>query len=134
MKILVAGELNPDLILSGCDAPPEPGKEIFAKRYDLTLGSSSAICAVGLARLGNDVVFIGNVGADQNGDFCLDALSAEAVDISQVRRLPDVKTGITVSISSRKDRSLVTFAGAISSLTAADIPAGVFAGRRHLHV
>jgi len=134
MRILVAGELNPDLILSGCDALPEPGKEIFANGYEWTLGSSSAICAVGMARLGNEVAFVGNVGTDQNGDFCLDALRREHVDISQVRRLPDRKTGMTVSISSRRDRSLVTFLGAISSLTAADIPAGILARHRHFHV
>lgn len=134
MRILVAGEINPDLIMSGCDASPEPGKEIFAKSYELTLGSSSAICAVGLARLGNDVVFVGHVGADSNGDFCLESLKQEGVDVSRVRQRRDLQTGITISISSRCDRSLVTFAGAISRFTTADISPDVLPGSRHLHV
>jgi sugar/nucleoside kinase (ribokinase family) len=134
MKILVAGEINPDLIMSGCNAPPEPGKEIFAQNYELTLGSSSAICAVGLARLGNEVVFVGTVGADANGDFCLTMLNRERVDVTWVSRREDLTTGITVSISSRRDRSLVTFAGAMSRLSAGDISSETFAGSRHLHV
>lgn len=134
MRILIAGEINPDLIMSGCNTQPELGKEIFAKSYELTLGSSSAICAVGLARLGNEVMFVGAVGADSNGDFCLDTLRHEGVDVSRVKRHRDLKTGITVSISSRRDRSLITFAGAISFFTAADIPPEAFLGSRHLHV
>lgn len=134
MKILVAGELNPDLILSGCDARPEPGKEIFAGGYELTLGSSSAICAVGMARLGNDILFAGNIGDDRYGEFCLEVLMREDIDVSRVRRIPNQKTGLTVSISSRRDRSLITCLGAIASLTPGDITDDMLAGRRHLHV
>jgi sugar/nucleoside kinase (ribokinase family) len=52
MKILVAGELNPDLVLSNYSEFPSAGKEVLVKDLALTLGSASAICAVGLARFG----------------------------------------------------------------------------------
>ena len=74
MKILIAGELNPDLILRDCRRFPEPGKEVLVAEADLTLGSSSAICAVGLARLGNSVTFAANTGDDVYGDFSIAAL------------------------------------------------------------
>jgi sugar/nucleoside kinase (ribokinase family) len=134
MRILVAGELNPDLVLSGYDAFPRPGKEILVNDAVMTLGSASAICAVGLARLGNEVAFTGKVGCDSWGDFCLNALAAEGIDVSRIRRDGAVKTGLTVSVTNAKDRALVTYMGAIGQLSAAEIDPESFAGFRHLHV
>jgi sugar/nucleoside kinase (ribokinase family) len=134
VNVLVAGELNPDLILRDCTIFPAPGKEVQAKDFDVTLGSSAAICAAGLAKLGNTVSFTAVVGADFYGDFCRGALSSAGVDVSRVHRRDDLKTGITVSITSPKDRALVTFPGAIAALRAEDLPDSVFLGQRHLHV
>ena len=134
MRVLVAGELNPDLIMSNGPVFPEPGKEVRFENIDLVLGSSSAICAVGLARLGNEVTFVGTVGADTYGDFCLDALRCAGVDVSLVQRRGDLKTGITVSISAAKDRALVTYTGATTALTTYDLPDSLFGGHSHFHV
>ena len=73
-KILVAGELNPDMILHGCGAFPTPGKEVLAGDFAMVLGSASAICAMGLARLGNAVSFLSRIGTDLWGSFCLEIL------------------------------------------------------------
>ena len=57
--ILVAGEINPDLVLTG-DVTPEFGQvEKLVNSAVLTIGSSSAIFACGAARLGLKVAFIG---------------------------------------------------------------------------
>jgi sugar/nucleoside kinase (ribokinase family) len=87
-----------------------------------------------MARLGDHVTFAANVGADTYGDFCTGLLEREGIDVSLVNRRADLKTGITVSITSSKDRALVTYSGAISSLRAEDLPKGIFAGYGHLHV
>jgi sugar/nucleoside kinase (ribokinase family) len=134
VKILIAGELNPDLILRDYQFFPQPGKEVMVKDLELTLGSSSAICAVGLARLGNPVVFVANVGADVYGEFCVGILQHEGIDVSLVRRRPDLKTGITVSVTSPQDRALITYPGAIASLTPEDVPIDNFASCGHFHV
>ena len=134
MKILIAGELNPDLILRNYQTFPELGKEVLVEDLDLTLGSSSAICAVGLAKLGDSVTFAATVGADPYGDFCTGALARAGVDVSLVQHRADLKTGITVSITSSRDRALVTYLGAIASLSAVDLPEKIFAGFRHFHV
>jgi sugar/nucleoside kinase (ribokinase family) len=57
-------------------------------------------CAVGLARLGDSVTFAATEGADAYGDFCADALRRAGVDVSLVQSRADLKTGITVSITS----------------------------------
>ncbi len=133
-KSLVAGELNVDLILQGYQTFPTPGKEVLVDDLTLTLGSASAICARGLARLGNSVTFLGKVGPDAWGDFCIQALKAAGIDISRIICDPRLKTGITVSISSPSDRALVTYLGAIVELSGEDLPDSLLREFTHLHV
>jgi hypothetical protein len=63
-KVLVAGELNVDIVLQGYHAFPEAGKEVLVDDFVMVLGSASAICAMGLAKLGGRVAFVGRAGAD----------------------------------------------------------------------
>ncbi len=134
MKILFAGELNPDLILRDYHAFPRLGQEVLVDDCTLTLGSATAICAVGLARLGNAVRFATLVGQDQWGDFCVRALEQAGIDISGVRREASVKTGITISITSAADRAFVTYLGAIAAFRAAHMDSAVMDGCGHLHI
>jgi sugar/nucleoside kinase (ribokinase family) len=132
--VVIIGELNVDLIMSGCSRWPVPGAEVNVDGCTMTLGSSSAICAVGLARLGRPVSFVGLVGCDRWGDYCVDVLREAGVDVRHVARDPTVPTGVTVSLSSPDGRGLVTFPGATAALTPSRLPDHLFAGRRHLHV
>lgn len=133
-RILVAGELNVDLVFRDCRTFPAPGREVLAEDAMVVPGSSSMICAMGLARLGNPVAFAGKVGVDGWGGFCVSALQGAGIDVAAVGRDPGLRTGITASFSTSTDRALVTFAGAIGSLRAEDIGHGLLAGADHLHV
>lgn len=133
MNILVVGELNPDLVMEGYRSFPALGKEVLVDDLVLALGSASAICAAGLARLGNNVAFAGKVGADSFGDFCMEALAATGVDTAYVVRDSSTKTGLTVSITSSRDRALVTYSGAIGVFRVSDIAENAWQGRGHLH-
>jgi sugar/nucleoside kinase (ribokinase family) len=132
-SVLVVGEVNPDLVLRG-DRFPVPGKEVLVEDFVMTLGSASAICAMGLARLGDPVSFVGKVGADPWGAYCVDTMAAAGIDVTRIARNPALKTGVTVSITSSRDRALVSFIGAIGALRAADVADDAFAGAGHLHV
>jgi sugar/nucleoside kinase (ribokinase family) len=134
MRFLVVGELNPDLVMAGYRRFPTPGEEVLVEDLNLMLGSASAICAVGLARLGNTVGMASKIGVDQWGDFCLARLAEAGVDTSFVKRDPGSKTGLTVSITCAKDRALVTYLGAIASFHASDLDGGAMDGCGHLHV
>ena len=134
MRVLVIGELNPDLVLRDARTFPRLGQEVLVEDLVLTLGSASAICAMGLARLGNSVSFAGKVGCDQWGDFCIAALESAGIETSHIKRDPGHKTGLTVAITSGKDRALVTYLGVIASFRAADLDAGVMEGCTHLHI
>jgi sugar/nucleoside kinase (ribokinase family) len=134
IRILVAGELNPDFVLSGYTSFPCLGHEVLVDNAVLTLGSSSAICAVGLAKLGNAVSFAGLVGQDAWGEFCLHELQAAGVDTSRVTQNPALKTGITVSLTAKSDRALVTYAGATEKFRGSDIDLDHLDGFQHLHI
>ncbi len=134
LDVVAVGELNPDLILSGMDGPPRLGREILAQRCTFTLGSSTALCAANLAALGLSVGIVGKVGQDPFGDFVLGCLRQRGIDTSRVIRDASVRTGVTVSLAYPEDRAMVTFAGAMACLAAAEVDGEYVASARHLHV
>ncbi|ODU66484.1 MAG: carbohydrate kinase [Rhodanobacter sp. SCN 65-17] len=131
---LVAGEINADLIFAGCEGVPAFGREILATDFRQGPGSSSMICAMGLARLGESVSFAGIAGQDSWGDYCVDALASCGIDTAAVRRDASLRTGVTVALSAAHDRALVTFPGAIAALHADAIDDALLAQHGHLHV
>ena len=133
-KVLVVGEINVDLVLQGYHDFPAPGKEVLVDDFSMVLGSASAICAMGLARLGDPVAFLGKVGDDPWGRFCVEAMRERRIDVSRIVVDAALKTGVTVAITSPSDRALVSFLGSISALVGADVPGTVFPSFDHLHV
>ncbi|MPZ19941.1 MAG: carbohydrate kinase [Luteitalea sp.] len=133
-RTLVVGELNVDLVLHGVNSYPTPGHEVFAESCALTLGSASAIFAVGLAKLGNPVSFVSTVGRDGWADYCLDILRQAGIDVSRITQDGSLQTGMTVSIPFDGDRTLVTFAGASRVQTDAGLGEEVLSQFAHLHV
>jgi len=132
--ILVAGEINPDLILTG-DVTPEFGQvEKLVDTASLTIGSSSAIFACGAARLGLKVAFIGMCGDDVFGHFMLDEMSKRNVDVSHVIVRSDGQTGLSVILNNQSDRAILTHSGLIAELQASNISDGLLRQSKHLHV
>ena len=132
--VLVAGEINPDLILTG-DVNPEFGQvEKLVASYTLAVGSSSAIFACGAAQLGLRVAFIGVCGDDVFGRFMLDEMQKRNVDISNVIIRPDGQTGLSVILNQDADRAILTHLGLIADLRASNIPDPLLRQTRHLHV
>src|SRR5262245_9654062 len=133
-KILVIGELNVDIVATGLSSSPEMGAEILAEDCELTLGSASAIFAVGMAKLGHNVTFVSHVGPDYFGDFCIRALRQLGVSTRHVARTTDEKTGVTIALSGKRDRALITHSGAVASLTSDRIDEALMKRHDHLHL
>jgi len=137
--LLVAGEINPDLILSG-NVTPEFGQvEKLVDSATLAIGSSSAIFACGAARLGLKIAFIGKCGDDVFGRFMLDEMQKRGVDIGNVIVSQTESTGLSVILNqpfdySQGDRAILTHLGLIAELHASDIADSLLAQARHLHV
>ncbi|MEO6213753.1 MAG: sugar kinase [Vicinamibacterales bacterium] len=134
LDVVAVGELNPDLILSGIRARgPLLGVEQTMDRYHLTLGSSTAITAVLLRRLGLRVAMVARLGDDEYGRFCRQALQADGVNTDTVLVDAAHDTGLTVSLAYESDRLLLTCPGAMSRLSAHDVPSMLLQQARHLH-
>ena len=133
-RVLVVGELNVDIIATGVQRTPRMGAEVIANDCQLTLGSASAIFAVGIARLGCSVSFVTQVGSDNFGDFCLSALKREGISTTHVLRMKTEQTGATISLSGARDRALITYPGAIASFTVAEFDKSLMRRHHHLHM
>lgn len=132
--VAVIGELNVDLIASGLASAPVLGREVLAQDFQTVLGSASAIFACGAARLRHPVSFFSKVGDDEFGRFCLESLRKAGISTKNVRTVPTAQTGVTISLSTRSDRALVTVLGAISELRHADLDMKALRGHSHLHM
>ncbi len=132
--IAVIGDVNPDLILTGKDIIPEFGQvEKWIDDAELTIGGSAGIFAVGAAKLGLKVTFIGKVGDDHFGHFMKDRMAAQGIDVSGLVIDPFVKTGLSISLSDGNDRAILTFGGSNLLLNFQDIDFEIVAQSRHLH-
>src|SRR5436190_9388879 len=116
LDVLVAGEINPDLILSGNVVPEFGQVEKLVDHATLTIGSSSAIFACGAARLGLKVAFIGVCGEDVFGHFMLDEMHKRDVDIENVIVRANGSTGLSVILNHSSDRAILTYPGLIAEL------------------
>jgi sugar/nucleoside kinase (ribokinase family) len=133
--LVVVGDGNPDVLVLGDDVTPSFGQqEKLVDGIWMVVGGSAAITAVAAARLGLSVELVAAVGADPAGDFMLGQLAREGVGTAAVAVRDGVPTGMTVALSRGADRAILTALGAMDSLTAADIPASMFARARHVHV
>jgi sugar/nucleoside kinase (ribokinase family) len=132
--ILVAGEINPDLILTGDVTPVFDQVEKLLDSAALVIGSSSAIFACGAARLGLRVGFVGICGDDLFGRFMLEELSHRGVDTAPVQVDPSQSTGLSVILSRGTDRAILTYPGAIAALRAEAVTDDLLHRARHLHV
>ena len=85
VDVVVMGELNPDVVVTGVPPMSFGQREDVTGPTTMTVGSSVAISACGLARLGTATAIVGVVGDDAFGDFMLSQLSSRGVDVSAVR-------------------------------------------------
>jgi sugar/nucleoside kinase (ribokinase family) len=132
LDLIVVGDCNPDLVITGSDVIPTFGQaEKLVDGMSLMIGGSAAITAVAAARLGLRVALVAAVGDDPAGELMLSALAGERVDTSAVLVRAGQPTGMTAVLSTGADRAILTAPGAMTSLTAADVPP---LRARHLHV
>ena len=137
-RVLVVGDANPDLVLSGDVVPRFGQAEQLLDDASLVVGGSASITAHGLARLGRPVSLVAAVGDDLFGAFLTDRLGVAGVDVRHVVVRPDLPTGLTVALNRADDRAMLTLTGALDSLTEHDLHVALdhlrAEGLRHVHV
>ena len=133
--VLVLGDCNPDLILSGGDVEPVFGQvEKLVGDARLAIGGSGAIFACGAARLGLRTAFASVIGDDVFGRFMLEALRDRGVDTRGVLVDANRPTGVTVVLSRGGDRAVLTAPGTIGDMRGALVDPELVRSVRHVHV
>ncbi len=133
--VTIAGELNLDLVLYGLPEVMPMERELLAKDFRLTLGSSSAIVAHNLAALGVSVGFIALLGDDPLGSIALERLEEKGVDVSHVKRISGgTSTGVTILLTHEGKRHILTYPGTMFELAASDLDMDYLASARHFHL
>ena len=134
IDLLVLGDANPDLVLTG-DVDPAFGQaEKLVDGARLVIGGSGAITACGAARLGLRAAFVGVLGDDVFGRFMLEALGEHGVDTRGCVVDPARPTGLSVVLSRGDDRAILTSVGAIANLRGELVDRDLLGSARHVHV
>ncbi|HJY32804.1 MAG TPA: carbohydrate kinase family protein [Actinomycetota bacterium] len=132
--LLVLGDANPDLVLTGDVEPAFGQAEQLVEEARLTVGGSGAIVATGAARLGLRVAFCGVVGDDPFGLFLRNELERRGVNLEGLVVDAARPTGVTVVLARPNDRAILTHAGTIADLRTDQIDRARLERARHVHV
>jgi sugar/nucleoside kinase (ribokinase family) len=133
--VTIAGEINLDLILYGLPESMPVERELLARDFRMTLGSSSAIVAHNLAALGVSVGFITRLGDDALGSIALERLAERGVDLTCVKRVSGgTSTGVTILLDHEGKRHILTYPGTMFEMAAADLDMAYLASGRHFHL
>lgn len=134
LKTAVLGDVNLDVILSELQGNLKPGTEILARDSVLKPGGSAANTAIVLAMCGIQVRFFGVIGADLPGTLLTGELERSGLSTRWISRYPDMKTGVTVSLSREQDRMYTTYPGSVSEAGIEHIKKGFIIRGGHLHL
>ncbi|MGQ0734805.1 MAG: carbohydrate kinase family protein [Acidobacteriota bacterium] len=127
LDLLTVGEAFDDLVFIGLPHLPRPGEEVKTSAFHRTIGGGAVITAVAAARLGVTTRVLSGLGPD-----AVARLEREGVSVGNLRR-PGEPHAITAALSTRADRSFVTFNGVNDELESRLAVAVPRARARHVH-
>ncbi|MDW7675220.1 MAG: carbohydrate kinase family protein [Bacillota bacterium] len=111
LDIIVAGDVNLDIIPSSFNGVPKMGQELFVDSMAVTIGGSAANTAIGLAKLGLKVALFSVVSDDQFGRYIMEELEGAGVSTSLMEVTSEANTGISICLTSGKDRAFISYMG-----------------------
>jgi sugar/nucleoside kinase (ribokinase family) len=125
--LAVLGEAFEDLVFLDLPRLPRPGEEIKTDRFRRTPGGGAVITAVAASRLG-----VRCRVASGLGEGAVALLRGEGIEVRNLRRAREPHA-ITAALSTRGDRSFVTFNGVNDRLEPRLAAAARKETARHLH-
>jgi sugar/nucleoside kinase (ribokinase family) len=127
VDLLTVGEAFQDLIFTGLPHMPHSGEELRTAEFVSTIGGGAVITATAASRLGLKTTIVSALSGD-----AARTLRAESVRVVNMKR-PSESDAVTVALSTRRDRSFVTFNG-VNDRLEARLPAAIARlPARHVH-
>lgn len=105
-KIIVVGSCSIDLVLN-TEKFPQPTETVIAQKSESFFGGKGANQAVGTARLGASVYFVGSVGMDPYGQQIMRNLVDEGVNVGFITESEEAPTGTAYCTVSNGMSSIV---------------------------
>jgi sugar/nucleoside kinase (ribokinase family) len=127
LDLVTVGEAFEDLIFVGLDRLPRPGEEVKTSRFVQTIGGGAVISAVAAARLGVRCGIVSGLSAGAAA-----RLRRERVHVTNLRRAGEAHA-VTAALSTRFNRSFVTFNGINDALEPRLLGAIERIAARHVH-
>jgi sugar/nucleoside kinase (ribokinase family) len=121
--VLTIGRSCVDFIIAVDEFPHENSKMSLDSRL-MEAGGQGGTSACCVSKLGGNVAYIGQVGDDTEGQFCLSRLNAFDVDTKFVKIIPEGKTPIAYIIvtKSNGNRTIVYEKNSLPKLNIKSIP------------
>lgn len=111
-RILNIGSLNMDMVI-GMQCMPLIGETILGNSLTYIPGGKGANQACASSKLGGEVIMLGCVGEDNMGNSLLDSLKQCGADVTYIRTIKDVPTGMaSIYVDGNGDNSIVVVSGA----------------------
>lgn len=110
-RIGVIGSINMDIVVDS-ERLPEQGETILGKNVHFIPGGKGANQAVAAARLGADTKMIGALGKDEFGKSLFASLKKEKIDVTGVKQIADVHSGIASILLTKNDNRIIVVPGA----------------------
>lgn len=122
-RVVVLGSINRDLVVS-VTAHPRPGETVAGDNLREFPGGKGANQAVAARRAGAETVLVGAVGDDGFGAAMQAFLAGEALDLSALRLVDHVPTGIAlITLDAHGENSIIVVPGANAVLEPHDTEA-----------
>jgi len=134
LDVFCVADVSVDLVLAGNVRPQFRQVEQLIDDYILDPSGSAIIFATQFAKIGGRVGVAGWVGRDVFGEFVLANLNSLGVDTAHVQRHDTLKTGISVELTERDDRAILTYLGTIDAFEPFELTGHLLATTQHWHV
>ena len=118
--VLIFGDINVDL-LARLPAPLATGTDNLFPAFELQLGGVGANAAVLLCKLGVEARVMSCVARDWLGDFAMQALESQSVNVSCITRVDGVTGLVVIPIDPGGQRTILGSRGANERAPSADI-------------
>jgi len=122
--VAVVGSCMQDLT-SYCERFPRPGETVRGHSFQMSFGGKGANQAVGAAKLGARVAFVGRVGgADTFGPKIIENMIAWGIDVGNLKLNSDDVTGTAnIYVDAHAENCIVIVPGANLALSVGDVRA-----------
>lgn len=133
-EVTCIGIVVADIVAKPVDKYPEKGRLVLVDTIELHTGGCASNTGVSLAKIGVDTAVVGKVGKDAFGDFVIESLKKQGVDIRGIKRDDKALTSATqVFVHSDGERSFIHYIGANANFREEDVDESFLEGSRIVH-